>query len=41
MQIDGRVPDVGVAEQFLDGGKVGAGFKKVRGEAVPTMSSKT
>ena len=41
VQIDGGVPDVGVAEQFLDSGKVGAGFEKMRGVAVSTISSKT
>ena len=34
MQIDGRVPDVGVAEQFLDAWEIGAGFQQVGGVAV-------
>jgi hypothetical protein len=27
MQIDGRIADVGMAEQFLNAGEVGAGFQ--------------
>jgi len=34
MQIDRGVADVGVAEQLLDGGKIGAGFQQVGGIAV-------
>ena len=34
VQIDGRVPDIGVAEQFLNSGEIGAGFQQVRGVAV-------
>ena len=33
MQIDGRVPDVGVTEQLLDGGEIGAGFQQVGGDS--------
>ena len=35
VQVDGRVPDVGVAEQRLDAGEIGAGFQQVCGIAVP------
>jgi hypothetical protein len=34
VQIDGRVPNVGVTEQFLDAGEIGAGVQKVCGETV-------
>ena len=37
MQIDGGVTDVGVTEQLLDSGKVGAGFQQVSGVAMPPM----
>jgi hypothetical protein len=39
VQIDGCVPDVGVAEQFLNGGEIGAGVQQVRGKAVAPMPS--
>ena len=35
MQIDRRVGKLGVSEQHLDGAKIGAGLKQVRGVAVP------
>ena len=34
MQIDGRYFEVSMAEQYLDGTQVGAGFKKMCGEAM-------
>jgi hypothetical protein len=34
MQIDGRYFEVAMAEQDLDGAQIGAGFKKMRGEAM-------
>ena len=34
VQIDDRVADVGVAEQFLNARQIGAGFQQVRGVAV-------
>src|ERR1035437_1491866 len=34
MQIDGRYFEVSMAEQYLDGAQVGAGFKQVCGEAM-------
>jgi hypothetical protein len=37
MEIDGGVADVGVAKQFLDGGKVGAGFEQMSGIAVAAI----
>jgi hypothetical protein len=39
VQIDGCVPDVGVAEQFLNGGEIGAGFQQVSSEGVAPMPS--
>ena len=35
MQIDSGVPDIGVAEQFLDAGQIGPGFQQMRGIGVP------
>jgi len=37
VQVDGCVPDVGVAEQFLNAGEIGAGVQQVCGEAVPPI----
>jgi hypothetical protein len=37
MEIDGGVADVGVAKQFLDGGKVVAGFEQMSGIAVAAI----
>jgi hypothetical protein len=34
MQIDGRYFEVAMAEQYLDGAQVRAGFEKVCGEAM-------
>ena len=34
MQIDGRIADVGMAEQFLNAGEVGAGFQQMCREAM-------
>ncbi len=41
MQVVCGIADLGMAEQYLDGAQVGAGFKKVGGEAVSTMSLTT
>jgi hypothetical protein len=35
MQVDGSDCEVAMAEQYLDGARVGAGFEKVCGEAMP------
>ncbi len=35
VQIDGRIPDVGVSEQYLNGAQVRAGFEQVSRETVP------
>ena len=35
MQVDGRVIELSMAEQHLNGPQVGAGFQQVGGEAVP------
>jgi hypothetical protein len=37
MQIDGRHFEVAMAEQYLDGAQVGAGLKKVCGEAMAAI----
>jgi hypothetical protein len=34
MQVDGSDFEVSMAEQYLDGAQIGAGFKKMRGEAM-------
>ena len=35
MQVDGRYFEVSMAEQYLNGAQIGAGFEQVCGEAVP------
>jgi hypothetical protein len=37
VEIDGRLFQVGMAQQHLNGAQVGAGFEQVSREAVPTM----
>ena len=37
MQVDGSDLEVSMAEQYLDGAKVGAGFKQMCGEAMATI----
>jgi hypothetical protein len=37
MQVDGSDLEVSMAEQYLDGAQVGAGFEKMRGEAVTKL----
>ncbi len=34
MEVDGRLLEIAMAEQHLDGAQVGAGFEQVGGEAV-------
>jgi hypothetical protein len=41
MQIESGITDLGMAEQYLDGAQIGAGFQHVCREAVATMYPET
>jgi hypothetical protein len=39
MEVDHRLPQVGVAEEQLNGAQIGAAFEQMGGEAVASMPS--